>query len=192
MMGKRFLSTLVFAFVAITISTHYASASSHYDAPVGSRRSAAAKVPWNKQFDVSSLEKSSDSPTTRGGAIDAPNELVSAASLFAIDYGIRNAFQACDISFPSQLGGCILLFAFLLLADFAKGGLGNDMLTFLSPGAGLLAKWLPVFFVPGLAMLPRAPSLGSALDVCLVELLGMIHASFCSSFCFCCLSVTDF
>jgi hypothetical protein len=103
--------------------------------------------------------------STRGGASDSSNEIVSAAAFLAIDYAVRKVFQANGITFPSQLGGCIILFVFLLAADLAKGGLGNDIFAFLSPGSALLAKWLPVFFVPGLAMLPRAPSLGSGLDV---------------------------
>jgi hypothetical protein len=35
----------------------------------------------------------------------------------------------------------------------------------LSPGAAVLAKWLPVFFVPSLITLPLAQSLGSSLEV---------------------------
>jgi hypothetical protein len=103
--------------------------------------------------------------SSRGGASDSSNEIVSAGAFFAIDYAVRKVFQANDITFPSQLGGCIILFCFLLGCDLVKGGLGNEILTFLTPGSALLAKWMPVFFVPGLAMLPRAPSLGSGLDV---------------------------
>ena len=103
--------------------------------------------------------------STRGGASDSSSEIVSAAAIFAIDYAVRKVFQANDITFPSPLGGCIILFVFLVAAELVKGGLGNDVFSFLSPGSALLAKWLPVFFVPGLAMLPRAPSLGSGLDV---------------------------
>ena len=106
--------------------------------------------------------------STRGGSNASDSsygEIVSAAAFFAIDYAVRKVFQANDITFPSSLGGCIILFVFFLVADLAKDGLGNDVFTFLSPGSALLAKWLPVFFVPGLAMLPRAPPLGSNLDV---------------------------
>jgi hypothetical protein len=48
------------------------------------------------------------------------------------------------------------------------------MVNILTPGAGWLAKFLPVFFVPGLAMLPVAPSVGSFVEVSRI--------AFCRSF----------
>jgi hypothetical protein len=124
--------------------------------------------------DVAVLE--SRDLSTRGGANDPPNQVVSALGLFAINFGVTKAFQAFDIGFPAMLGGCIILFVFLLLADgVSSGSLGNEIFEFLSPGAALLAKWLPVFFVPGLAMLPRAPSLGSGLDVCYEKCRASFH-----------------
>jgi len=42
---------------------------------------------------------------------------------------------------------------------------GDAAHSVLSPGAALLAKWLPVFFVPSLVTLPLAQSLGSSTEV---------------------------
>jgi hypothetical protein len=53
----------------------------------------------------------------------------------------------------------------MILAEIVKPGVGDSVFSYLSPGAGLLARWIAVFFVPGLAMLPNAPSMGSALEV---------------------------
>ena len=75
--------------------------------------------------------------------------------------------MAKGVKFPSMLGGCAALLFFLLLADLISPGLGELIFSSLSPGSALLAKWLPVFFVPGLAMLPLAPSVGNGLEVCL-------------------------
>jgi len=74
------------------------------------------------------------------------------------------------------LGGCCILFIVLLLANAVKPGLGDAVFTSLSPGAGLLAKWLPVFFVPGLAMLPNAPSMGSAVEI--LKVLAVVVLGF--------------
>jgi hypothetical protein len=43
--------------------------------------------------------------------------------------------------------------------------LGDGVYDLLSPGSDVLAKWLPVFFVPSLVTLPLAPSLGSSMEV---------------------------
>lgn len=106
---------------------------------------------------------------TRGGAI--PNEttpqMIGVALFVGMDIVFRRVFKALDISFPSQLGGCVILFTvFSLLSTFSTGAvLADSIVGVLSPGALWLAKFLPVFFVPGLAMLPVAPSVGSVLEV---------------------------
>ena len=159
---------LLVAFVAVSIQSPALASKSQLSSLTLTPHSLAAETPHFKKSalakDVTVLE--SCELSTRGGASDPPNQVVSALGLFAINYAVTKAFQALDIEFPAMLGGCIILFVFLLLADgVSNGALGNGIFEFLSPGAALLAKWLPVFFVPGLAMLPRAPSLGSGLDV---------------------------
>lgn len=86
--------------------------------------------------------------------------LVSASLLVILDILFRRLFQALSISFPSSLAGCGVLFASLLTFPF-----GDKLYNILSPGSALLAKWLPVFFVPSLITLPLADGLGSAIEV---------------------------
>jgi len=111
---------------------------------------------------------------SRGGAIAIPlpakNEVTGACVFLVLDYLFRKAFKANGIKFPSQLGGCCILFVVMLVAEVVKPGLGDGVFNSLTPGAGFLAKWLPVFFVPGLAMLPLAPSMGSSLEVSFILL----------------------
>jgi hypothetical protein len=47
-----------------------------------------------------------------------------------------------------------------------KKRMGEGLYLALNPGATLLAKWLPVFFVPSLITLPLASGLGNAREVC--------------------------
>jgi hypothetical protein len=105
----------------------------------------------------------------RGGAVStllpSVNELKGSVIFLALDHFFRVLFKKNGISFPSQLGGCCILFALMILAEIVKPGVGDSVFSYLSPGAGLLARWIAVFFVPGLAMLPNAPSMGSALEV---------------------------
>jgi len=46
-----------------------------------------------------------------------------------------------------------------------KKRMGEGLYRVLNPGATLLAKWLPVFFVPSLITLPLASGLGNAREV---------------------------
>lgn len=119
---------------------------------------------------------------SRGGALpQEDNQALSGAAAFLImDTAFRKIFRACEIKFPPQLGGCIVLFAFMLLSEMVVPGTGDKIFQSLSPGATFLTKWLPVFFVPGLAMLPLAPSIGSAFDhvlVLSVVVLGFYYTS---------------
>jgi hypothetical protein len=76
------------------------------------------------------------------------NQFDSAMLLVVADVAFRRLFDTLKISFPSSLGGMMILLAAMLL----KGG--TVIYQLLAPGAGLLAKWLPVFFVPSLITLP--------------------------------------
>jgi putative effector of murein hydrolase len=68
------------------------------------------------------------------------------------------------------------LFVLLIVTELIIPGLGDAAFYALAPGSGLLAKWLPVFFVPGLAMLPLAPSMGSSIEV--VKVLAVVILGF--------------
>lgn len=102
-----------------------------------------------------------------GGATDVPtSKAVQGVIMMAlIEAGVKKILAAANIKFPSQLGGCIALFVVSVLAQILFPGTGDKIYDFLLPGANLVAKWLPSFFVPGLAMLPLAPSIGSPLEV---------------------------
>jgi hypothetical protein len=169
MIGKKSGSLLLVALVAATAPMPTMASSKSRIASFTPRSHAVETSPLRRKeailTDIASLE-SSNLSTPRGGSLsNPPNQVVSALGLFAINFAVTKIFAAYNVGFPAMLGGCIILFVSLLLADGIKSGLGQDIFEWLSPGAALLAKWLPVFFVPGLAMLPRAPSLGSGLDV---------------------------
>lgn len=122
----------------------------------------------NSNLNVATLPDAvlTDALSTTGGSMSVQDKAVAGASgLFLFDTIVRKTFRAQNINFPAQLGGCIILFTFLLLSEAVAPGVGDGLFQALAPGAALLTKWLPVFFVPGLAMLPLAPSIGSALDV---------------------------
>ena len=91
--------------------------------------------------------------------------LSSTIAIIALDVSFRRLFKTLAISFPSSLAGCGALFTTLLGLYTINPDLGDSVYGALSPGAAVLAKWLPVFFVPSLVTLPLAPSFGSGVEV---------------------------
>lgn len=125
---------------------------------------------------------SSEALSSRGGDgsanVDIPkaNELVGAAFFTVLQIALNKVFRANKIAFPAMLGCTVLVFAALVLAEAVFPGVGENAFELLTPGANVLTKWLPVMFVPGLAMLPLAPSIGSAVDV--LKVLSIIVVGF--------------
>lgn len=108
--------------------------------------------------------------------IPKANELTGAAFFTVLQVLLNKVFVSKGIKFPAMLGCTILVFTVLVLAEIVSPGLGQNGFELLTPGANVLTKWLPVMFVPGLAMLPLAPSIGTPLDA--LKVLSMIVLGF--------------
>ena len=106
------------------------------------------------------MSSATDSEMSDNDSPSGANPFDSASALVVLDILFRRLLQRFSISFPSSLAGCGVLFATLLAAPK-----GPQLYNLLSPGAALLAKWLPVFFVPSLVTLPLAAGLGTAMEV---------------------------
>lgn len=110
-----------------------------------------------------------------------PGALHTAASLCAYGLAQRGAgaaLAARAVVFPAPLAAMLVLLAVTLAArrvvvdeevDAAVGRV-------FGPGSKLLAKWLAVFFVPNLVMLPLAPRLpgGDLIKIALVVVGGFL------------------
>lgn len=135
-----------------------------------------------KQAPVNQSAKNKAPQTTTTGTkfrlplSEHKDALLGVLILTAVERAISKVFQANSIKFPAQLAGCIALFFFLLLADGVHPGLGESMYSSLLPGSTLLAKWFPVLFVPGLVMLPLAPSIGNGVEV--VKFISVVVVGF--------------
>jgi hypothetical protein len=113
------------------------------------------------------LHATSSSAGTSPRASDSKNTLIATLLLVLMDVQLRSLFTKYSIAFPSSLAGCGALFASMIALDSLSGSSkwGQALYEMLGPGANLLAKWLPVFFVPGLITLPLASGLGNAYEV---------------------------
>lgn len=118
--------------------------------------------------------ESATATSTPASKLPAPTRtktLVAVSSFIILDVIFRHSFSRMAISFPSSLAGCGVLFASLITLPK-----GEKLFQFLDPGAALLAKWLPLFFVPTLVTLPLAPGFGSASEF--VKVLAVIVGGF--------------
>ena len=179
----RYPSLLVAIAALLVCATDARSAS------VGGRSLAAPKprasipIATSKSHDeqtTATFSSISTGVAPRGGAAasDTSKQVTGAIYFLIMDIALRKVFAAKNIAFPSQLAGCCILFAILVIAELVRPGFGDAAFDVLSPGAALLAKWLPVFFVPGLAMLPLAPSMGSPFEV---SCKCILHEIFCGA-----------
>jgi putative effector of murein hydrolase len=148
---------------------------------------------YTKREKSSRIDQLQAPTAVRGGggdvASNTPNpdvpkvsELVGAFFFTALQILVTKLFRTYNIVFPAMLGCTILVFTSLLLANLLSptngnnNNLGDVAYQLLLPGSTLLAKWLPVMFVPGLAMLPLAPSIGSIVDG--IKILSVIVLGF--------------
>ena len=117
--------------------------------------------------------------SSTSAADDAKRTAFATFALIVLDVIFRSIFVRFSIPFPSSLAGCGALFVFMIMLNSFDGAMiggdgrdgrvasaaGERLYRTLNPGAMLLAKWLPVFFVPSLITLPLASGLGNAWEV---------------------------
>lgn len=129
-----------------------------------------APSPVNQKKSIAKAVKKAKAPVASGSSFSFPTEaVVGSVAMAMVERVVKKVFLQNNISFPSQLAGCVVLFFALLMMDVIVPGSGESLYKALGPGTALLTKWLPVFFVPGLAMLPLAPSVGSGVEVRTIE-----------------------
>lgn len=94
-------------------------------------------------------------PAMLGGAL-------SLGGIVAADVLLKRIFVARAISFPASLAGSVMVFGGLCSLRAARPALAESVFDAAKPGCGIIAKWLPIFFVPNLVLLPLVLKLGAA------------------------------
>lgn len=81
---------------------------------------------------------------------------VSLGTILAADKLLKQAFVAAAIKFPSALFGMFCVFSVLMLLDFAAPSAAMGLVGFFEPATLFIQRWLPLFYVPSLVVLPLA------------------------------------
>ncbi|OIV92962.1 hypothetical protein TanjilG_20624 [Lupinus angustifolius] len=80
--------------------------------------------------------------------------ILSLGLLLLIDAILKKVFKAASIEFPSALFGMFCIFVVLVLLDFTVPSIALSLMNFFEPGLTFIHRWLPLFYVPYLAVLP--------------------------------------
>lgn len=110
--------------------------------------------------------------------------LASLSAYFITQRVARTALVSASIAFPPPLAAMLALLCvtIILRAFGADHAVDNVLNTVYAPAGALLSRWLAVFFVPNLVMLPLAPALPRAelLKIAIIVVFGYM-ASLVSS-----------
>lgn len=134
------------------------------DVPNNDRMIPQQKQPQQPQRGGATTKPTTTSVTKATNGL--PKALAGAITFAMIEKIVKMTLKTLNIAYPAQLGACIVLFVVLCITDaMISPTLASNIFAFLTPGAALLAKWFPIFFIPGLVLLPLSPPIGGTTDV---------------------------
>lgn len=69
---------------------------------------------------------------------------------------LKQSFVTAGIKFPSALFGMFCIFTSLVITDLVKPEAAAAFISFFQPGIMFIQRWLPLFYVPSLVVVPLA------------------------------------
>lgn len=100
--------------------------------------------------------------------------LVSLGVILAMDKVLKKAFVAAAIKFPSALFGMFCVFTILTVLDSTVPAAAKNLMNFFEPALLFIQRWLPLFYVPSLVVLPLAvKDIPAASGVKICFIIGM-------------------
>ncbi|KAJ0112108.1 hypothetical protein Patl1_03617 [Pistacia atlantica] len=136
----------------------------------------------SQKFSVKSLSSDGGSTATISQtAFGILHLFVSLGIILATDKFLKKAFVAAAIKFPSALFGMFCIFSVLMILDSTIPVAATNLMNFFEPGLLFIQRWLPLFYVPSLVVLPlsvRDIPTASGLKICYIMVGGWL-ASLC-------------
>ncbi|KAH9623138.1 hypothetical protein KSS87_006468 [Heliosperma pusillum] len=107
--------------------------------------------------------------------------VVSLGIILAMDKLLKKAFVEASIQFPSALFGMFCTFSILVILDSIVPSAASGLMNFFEPAILFIQRWLPLFYVPSLVILPLAikdipPASGA-------KILGILVGGWLASLC---------
>ncbi|KAG5524378.1 hypothetical protein RHGRI_031139 [Rhododendron griersonianum] len=118
------------------------------------RRIHAKSMGSDSSFSSRSLQSVSNSFLT--SYLIVLHLVVSLGIILAMDKVLKKAFVAAAIKFPSALFGMFCVFTILMVLDSTIPAAATSLMNFFEPALLFIQRWLPLFYVPSLVVLPLA------------------------------------
>ncbi|KAL0554508.1 hypothetical protein IC582_008430 [Cucumis melo] len=103
--------------------------------------------------------------------------IVSLGIIVATDKLLKGAFVAAAIKFPSALFGMFCIFSVLLVLDSTIPAAATGVMNFFEPALLFIQRWLPLFYVPSLVILPLSVKdipAASGIKICFIIVVGWL------------------
>jgi hypothetical protein len=118
--------------------------------------SSASLLEWNFESDAYMCASLYVCITVCAQILGVAHLLVSLGIVVATDKYLKQAFLAASIKFPSALFGMFCVFSVLVVLDAFVPALAKAFMDFFEPATLFIQRWLPLFYVPSLVVLPLA------------------------------------
>ncbi|CAN1748858.1 Plastidal glycolate/glycerate translocator 1, chloroplastic [Linum perenne] len=139
--------------------------------------SSVVRTPLIQSIGSASDGSTAASPTVVG----VLHLLVSLGIVLAVDRYLKVAFVAASIKFPSALFGMFCIFSVLVVLDVVVPAAASGIMSFFEPALLFIQRWLPLFYVPSLVVLPLSVKdipAASGVKICIIVAIGWL-ASLC-------------
>ncbi|KAM3000676.1 hypothetical protein FF2_037055 [Malus domestica] len=103
--------------------------------------------------------------------------VVSLGIILAMDKFLKKAFVAASIKFPSALFGMFCIFSVLVILDSTVPAVATSLMNFFEPALLFIQRWLPLFYVPSLVVLPlsvKSIPAASGIKICFIIVGGWL------------------
>ncbi|KAL9447890.1 hypothetical protein AB3S75_015382 [Citrus x aurantiifolia] len=126
-------------------------------------------------------DSGSTSATLSKRVFEIAHLVVSLGIILVVEKLLKKAFVAAAIKFPSALFGMFCIFSILMILDSTIPDAATSLMSFFEPALLFIQRWLPLFYVPSLVILPlsvRDIPAASGLKICYI-IFGGWFASLC-------------
>ncbi|XP_045829369.1 plastidal glycolate/glycerate translocator 1, chloroplastic isoform X1 [Trifolium pratense] len=132
----------------------------------------------SRQLSTKSAETDSGSTSSLTQNVFGLLHLIVSLGLFlALDQFLKKAFVAAAIKFPSALFGMFCIFSVLIILDSTVPPAAKALVNFFEPAFLFIQRWLPLFYVPSLVVLPLSVKdipAASGIKICLIVVGGWL------------------
>jgi len=142
------------AAVASTPSTSGAADARAWINAWRARSNAADARAWITNW--RSSQRASPAAAVAAAALEYGPKLALVGALYATDCGLKQAAAAAGVTFPPALAGMLVIVAALVALASAAPDAADAVAAAAAPGLDWIARWLPLFYVPSLVVLPVA------------------------------------